>query len=51
MRTHPRVAIVTQARAALTDAVHHWAQANGWGGKGGLPEQWPEDLRVREFPG
>lgn len=27
-----------------------WADENGWGGKGGLPEQWPADLRVREFP-
>lgn len=27
-----------------------WGRENGWGGKGGLPEQWPEDLRVREFP-
>lgn len=27
-----------------------WASASGWGGKGGLPEQWPADLRVREFP-
>ncbi len=27
-----------------------WARDNGWGGKGGLPEQWPEDWRIREFP-
>lgn len=27
-----------------------WARANGWGGKGGLPEEWPADIRVREFP-
>ena len=27
-----------------------WAKDAGWGGKGGLPEQWPADLRVREFP-
>lgn len=27
-----------------------WARENGWGGKGGLPEQWPEDLRIREMP-
>lgn len=49
-------ALVTQCQAAGVAAFvkqlgSHWAQANGWGGKGGLPEQWPEDLRVREFPG
>lgn len=27
-----------------------WARENGWGGKGGDPEQWPTDLRVRQFP-
>jgi protein gp37 len=27
-----------------------WARKNGYGGKGGLPEQWPEDLRIRQFP-
>lgn len=27
-----------------------WGRESGGGGKGGLPEQWPADLRVREFP-
>lgn len=27
-----------------------WARENGCGGKGGLVEQWPPDLRIREFP-
>jgi protein gp37 len=27
-----------------------WAWSSGWGGKGALPEQWPADLRVREWP-
>lgn len=27
-----------------------WARENGWGGKGGDPDQWDPDLRVRQFP-
>jgi protein gp37 len=27
-----------------------WARANGADPKGGHWEQWPEDLRVRQFP-
>jgi protein gp37 len=27
-----------------------WAHANGCDGKGGEPQQWPADLRVRQFP-
>lgn len=27
-----------------------WARENGWGGKGGEPDQWDADLRVRQFP-
>lgn len=28
-----------------------WARANGLAGKGGDPETWPEDLRIRQMPG
>lgn len=47
--------LVTQCRCAgvpvfVKQMGSVWARQNGWAGKGGLPEQWPAALRVREFP-
>jgi hypothetical protein len=35
----------------VADTSIEWAKANGADSKGGDWEHWPEDLRVREYPG